>query len=38
MRPGERLREIPLSEKLGISRIPLREAIDQLASDPEHAL
>src|ERR1041384_7671827 len=33
MRPGERLREIPLSEKLGISRIPLREAIDQLASD-----
>ncbi len=33
LRPGERMREIPLSEKLGISRIPLREAIDQLASE-----
>ncbi|HLY74803.1 MAG TPA: GntR family transcriptional regulator [Planctomycetota bacterium] len=31
--PGERLREIPLSKKLGVSRIPLREAIDQLAGD-----
>lgn len=33
IRQGERLREIPLAEKLGISRIPLREAIDQLASE-----
>src|SRR6185295_11731322 len=33
IRPGDRLREIPLAEKLGVSRIPLREAIDQLASE-----
>jgi DNA-binding GntR family transcriptional regulator len=31
--PGDRLREIPLAARLGISRIPLREAIDQLASE-----
>jgi DNA-binding GntR family transcriptional regulator len=31
--PGEPLREIPLAAKLGVSRIPLREAIDQLASE-----
>jgi DNA-binding GntR family transcriptional regulator len=31
--PGTRLREIPLARELGVSRIPLREAIDQLASD-----
>jgi DNA-binding GntR family transcriptional regulator len=31
--PGDRLREIPLAKQLGVSRIPLREAIDQLASD-----
>src|SRR5438045_8052609 len=31
--PGDRLREIPLAEKLGVSRIPLREAMDQLASE-----
>jgi len=33
IRPGDRLREIPLSERLGISRIPLREAIDRLAGE-----
>ena len=33
IRPGDRLLEIPLAEKLGVSRIPLREAIDQLASE-----
>jgi DNA-binding GntR family transcriptional regulator len=33
LRPGERLREIPLAAKLGVSRIPLREAIDQLVSE-----
>jgi DNA-binding GntR family transcriptional regulator len=31
--PGDRLPEIPLAAKLGVSRIPLREAIDQLASE-----
>lgn len=31
--PGERLSEIPLAARLGVSRIPLREAIDQLASE-----
>lgn len=31
--PGDRLREIPLAAKLGISRIPLREAIDQLVGE-----
>lgn len=33
LRPGERLREIPLAKQLGVSRIPLREAIDQLAGE-----
>ena len=33
LRPGERLPEIPLARKLGVSRIPLREAIDQLAAE-----
>jgi len=33
LRPGGRLREIPLAARLGVSRIPLREAIDQLASE-----
>lgn len=33
LRPGDRLREIPLAARLGISRIPLREAIDQLAGE-----
>lgn len=33
LRPGERLPEIPLAAKLGVSRIPLREAIDQLVSE-----
>jgi DNA-binding GntR family transcriptional regulator len=33
LRPGERLLEIPLAAKLGVSRIPLREAIDQLVSE-----
>jgi DNA-binding GntR family transcriptional regulator len=31
--PGDRLSEIPLAARLGVSRIPLREAIDQLASE-----
>jgi DNA-binding GntR family transcriptional regulator len=31
--PGDHLREIPLAAKLGVSRIPLREAMDQLASE-----
>src|SRR6516164_4406276 len=31
--PGARLSEIPLAARLGVSRIPLREAIDQLASE-----
>src|SRR5579862_1242783 len=33
LRPGARLREIPLARQLGVSRIPLREAIDQLAGE-----
>jgi DNA-binding GntR family transcriptional regulator len=33
MRPGDRILEVPLAEKLGVSRIPLREAIDQLAGE-----
>jgi DNA-binding GntR family transcriptional regulator len=33
IRPGDRLREIPLAAQLGVSRIPLREAIDQLAGE-----
>ena len=31
--PGERLMEIPLSERLGVSRTPVREAIKRLAKD-----
>jgi DNA-binding GntR family transcriptional regulator len=31
--PGTRLREIPLARQLGVSRIPLREAMDQLANE-----
>src|SRR6516164_4271964 len=31
--PGARLSEIPLAARLGVSRIPLREAIDQLAGE-----
>jgi DNA-binding GntR family transcriptional regulator len=30
IRPGERLREVPLAQALGVSRIPLREAIRKL--------
>ena len=31
--PGDRLSEVPLAARLGVSRIPLREAIDQLVSE-----
>jgi DNA-binding GntR family transcriptional regulator len=31
--PGARLSEVPLAARLGVSRIPLREAIDQLAGE-----
>jgi DNA-binding GntR family transcriptional regulator len=31
--PGDHLAEIPLASKLGVSRIPLREAMDQLAGE-----
>lgn len=33
LKPGERLREIALSESLGVSRTPVREAINRLVSD-----
>lgn len=33
LRAGERLHERDLTEKLGVSRTPLREALNQLASD-----
>jgi len=32
-RPGERIREIPLSTKLRVSRIPLRLALERLANE-----
>lgn len=32
-RPGERIREVPLSEELGVSRIPLRIALERLANE-----
>jgi GntR family transcriptional regulator of vanillate catabolism len=32
-RPGERLREIPLAAQLGVSRIPLRLALERLAHE-----
>jgi DNA-binding GntR family transcriptional regulator len=31
--PGERLKEVSLAKKLGVSRTPIREALFQLASD-----
>ena len=33
LQPGDPLREIPLAARLRVSRIPLREAIDQLAGE-----
>jgi DNA-binding GntR family transcriptional regulator len=33
LRPGERLHERDLTKQLGVSRTPLREALNQLASD-----
>jgi DNA-binding GntR family transcriptional regulator len=33
IRPGERIKEIPLSEQLGVSRGPIREALRLLAHD-----
>ena len=33
LRPGERLHERDLTKRLGVSRTPLREAMNQLASD-----
>ena len=32
-RPGERLREIPLAKQVGVSRIPLRLALERLAHE-----
>lgn len=32
-RPGERVREVPLSKQLGVSRIPLRLALERLAHE-----
>jgi GntR family transcriptional regulator of vanillate catabolism len=32
-KPGERLREIPLAERLGVSRTPVRLVLDRLAHD-----
>jgi GntR family transcriptional regulator of vanillate catabolism len=32
-KPGERLREIPLAKRLGVSRTPLRLVLDRLAHD-----
>ena len=32
-RPGERLREVPLSERLNVSRTPLRLVLDRLAQE-----
>jgi DNA-binding GntR family transcriptional regulator len=33
LRPGERLREIPLAEEFGVSRTPVREALMRLEND-----
>ena len=35
LKPGERLMEIQLANKLGVSRTPIREAIRKLELDPE---
>ena len=32
-RPGERMREVPLSKRLGVSRIPLRLALERLGHE-----
>jgi GntR family transcriptional regulator of vanillate catabolism len=32
-RPGERLREVPLAQELGVSRVPLRLALERLAHE-----
>jgi GntR family transcriptional regulator of vanillate catabolism len=31
--PGERIREVPLAEEMGVSRIPLRIALERLANE-----
>jgi len=33
LRPGERLNEIELSKRLGVSRTPLREALNRLSTE-----
>src|SRR3546814_20948744 len=37
LRPGDRVRETALAEELGISRTPIREALQRLARRPEES-